>query len=203
MTIKTISEYILEDKRRYKMFNTFVKNPLQDFINKAAELHSLYPSDFMLPFVLLMKLYPDSTKLELKQYNSSILRDISKDFFLEGLDNGQEELWKGVWNLLICELEHDSFYGQRVEWVVHKLLKADQVNCATLESIKNAYLFYESPKHGHKRLFVSIWFLISKLCSDYEKELKWVVERIRESNWKPLVETRPSRDGWSEPIGVR
>ena len=167
---------------------------------KAAS--SSVPLEMFLPKIVhLCLMYPEPTRRNLVHHNAKVLLVISEEFFSQGLDRGEHKFWKAIWALLIDENEHDSYYGNRFEWLVEELLKLSVITYGGLSRLRDKFFCYHTG--DNQKLFEAAWDIALEQFQkhqEYRELIYWFLRQIRNSDWKPRVQTRPSRDNWLEPV---
>lgn len=204
MAVKSVSKYILHEF--HKPFVLGIKEPLRLLIIEASR--TKVGRDLILKRILAYcSEYPEPTKHNVILPVSRVLVSLRNKFFREGLDGG-DPIWEPLWKLLICEVEHDSFYGQRFEWLVEKLLELDMEGKICKDQMELLRFNYFMLERGKDRipLLRAAWGLALMFYEEYEWVVKWFIKEIKETRetdrkgipWPERLPTRPSRDNWRE-----
>ena len=200
MLVPSISDYILCSKN-YLPFLYKVKIPLESLINKTA--NNTLALNTVLPEVLrLCRKYPVPDYSNVIHDKSRRLIKLRDRFLNDKIAKGKKRFWKAIWDLIICEVDHDSFYGNRFDWLIEKISEMQSISRNGLESLKNKNLFYEKRK-STAVLFNSAWRILLNNYDEYESAILWFWIQLKEEPWEKRLPTRPSRDNWCEPGKAR
>ena len=72
---------------------------------------------------ILASRYPEPTKERTSAKNTHNLLDIQKEFFECENNPGRDALFRAIWRIFIIEYEHDTYYRNRIDWVIEKIVK--------------------------------------------------------------------------------
>ena len=71
---------------------------------------------------ILASRYPEPAKEYTSAKNTHNLLDIQKEFFDHEDNAGRDALFRAIWRIFIIEYEHDTYYRNRIDWVIEKIV---------------------------------------------------------------------------------
>jgi len=99
------------------IYHDILRERRQYFIDKVK-------APLMKAILIISNRYPEPTRESTKKQMSHILLDIWDEF--DKHNTARKPLFKAIRRILICEVEHDNFYSQRMTWFLGELLKRCQ-----------------------------------------------------------------------------